>query len=140
MAYIVIQWPDIQHYMDLQGFEENSYLINDEKGMNDFGSSAYFVDEEWLNELDPMGIVEGVVEDCLHTLEDGEEYEFETPIELSNNLIATKFWADDGNEDVRVEVWQTYPDKSWRDDMFLSSMETKDAIKVAKAINAYWDC
>ena len=139
MAYVVIQWPHIQHYMDLEGFEENSYLINDEKGINEFGSSAYFVNEDWLNKLDVIGIVEDVIEDCLRTLEDGEEYEFEKPIELSNNLIATKFWVDDGNEDVRVEVRQTFPNKSWRDDAFLSSMDYEDAVKVAQAIDTYWD-
>ena len=49
--YVVITWPDIQYYMDIEGFDENSYLVNDEQGLEDFGSSAYFVDEEWLEEL-----------------------------------------------------------------------------------------
>lgn len=47
-TYVVIQWPDIQSCMDLEGFEDNSYLINDEKGLDDFGSSAYFISKEWL--------------------------------------------------------------------------------------------
>ena len=47
--YIVVTWPDSQELMELEGFRENSYLINDDKGMNDFGSSAYFVSEEWYN-------------------------------------------------------------------------------------------
>lgn len=34
--------------MELEGFEENSYLINDEKGIEKLGSSAYFVNTEWL--------------------------------------------------------------------------------------------
>lgn len=50
-VYIVIQWPEIQEYMDLKGFRDNSYLINDEKGMDDFGSSAYFVNKEWLESI-----------------------------------------------------------------------------------------
>jgi hypothetical protein len=33
------------------GFEEHSYLINDNKGMEDFGSSAYFVDVDWYQDL-----------------------------------------------------------------------------------------
>lgn len=45
--YIVVTWPDVQELMEVGGFKENSYLINDEKGMDDFGSSAYFVDKEW---------------------------------------------------------------------------------------------
>ena len=44
--YVVIKWPRIQHYM-VDGFEENAVLINDEKGLDHFGSSAYFVNAEW---------------------------------------------------------------------------------------------
>jgi hypothetical protein len=141
MAYVVIGWPDIQQYMGIPGFEENSYLVNDEKGVEDFGSSAYFVDEDWLENIGKEDDVDvdDVVSDCLHTLEDGEEYEFETPIKLSENRVAKKFWVDDGNEDVRVEIWLTYPYEIWREDAFLSSMEQEDAVKVAKAIDTYWD-
>lgn len=49
--YIVIQWPEVQAYMNIFGFRENSYLINDDKGMEDFGSSAYFVNVEWIKSL-----------------------------------------------------------------------------------------
>jgi hypothetical protein len=49
--YKVIQWPDIQELMDKPGFEDNSYLINDDKGLDDFGSSAYFINLQWLEEL-----------------------------------------------------------------------------------------
>lgn len=50
--YVVVCWPDSQALMDKEGFEENSYLVNDEQGIEDFGSSAYFVDEEWLDSLE----------------------------------------------------------------------------------------
>ena len=46
--YVVVQWPKIQEIMTIEGFDEHSYLINDNKGMEDFGSSAYFVDYDWL--------------------------------------------------------------------------------------------
>lgn len=49
--YVVICWPEIQYLFSEKGFEENSYLINDEKGFEDFGSSAYFVNKEWLDNL-----------------------------------------------------------------------------------------
>lgn len=49
--WTVVQWPEIQNLMDLEGFEDNAYLINDEKGLNNFGSSAYFVNENWLKTL-----------------------------------------------------------------------------------------
>ena len=49
--YIVVLWPEVQDLMELEGFREHSYLINDDQGLNDFGSSAYFVDELWLTEV-----------------------------------------------------------------------------------------
>ena len=50
--YTVITWPDIQTYMEEPDFEEHSYLINDDKGIEDFGSSAYFVEAEWLETVE----------------------------------------------------------------------------------------
>lgn len=47
--YVVVGWPEIQHLMDIDGFYENAHLINDEPGIEAFGSSAYFVNEKWLN-------------------------------------------------------------------------------------------
>jgi hypothetical protein len=32
------------------GFGEHAYLINDEAGMDVFGSSAYMVEKAWLEE------------------------------------------------------------------------------------------
>lgn len=49
--YIVVTWPDSQDLMGLYNFEENSILINDEKGYDDFGSSAYFVRKSWYEEI-----------------------------------------------------------------------------------------
>ena len=36
--------------IELDGFEENSYLVNDDRGLLEFGSSAYFVNRKWLEE------------------------------------------------------------------------------------------
>ena len=47
--YEVVEWPQSQELMDKKGFKENAFLINDEEGMKRFGSSAYFVNKEWLN-------------------------------------------------------------------------------------------
>ena len=49
--YIVVTWPDSQDLMELYNFEGNSILINDEKGYDDFGSSAYFVRKSWYEEM-----------------------------------------------------------------------------------------
>ena len=46
----IIGWPDIQYFMDLEGFNENATLIepNDNMGI---GSSTYFVSKEWLESI-----------------------------------------------------------------------------------------
>ena len=51
-TYEVVCWPEVQELFGWPGFRENSYLVNDEKGMEDFGSSAYFVDSEWLRGIE----------------------------------------------------------------------------------------
>ena len=134
MNYKLFTWPESQTLMDLPGFDEHSSLADEEQ----FGPCAYFVEEDWLADPEDDFDVDEVITDCLHTLEDQREYEFEEPIEISENRIAKKFWVDDGNEDVRVEIWQTYPSEAWREDAFLSSLDDADAIKVARAIDTYW--
>ena len=49
-TFEVVCWPESQMLMELDGFEENSYLVNDNKGLLEFGSSAYFVNRTWLEE------------------------------------------------------------------------------------------
>ncbi len=47
-TYEIVCWPEIQSLLGIDGFKDNAYLINDDKGMNDFGNSAYFVNSGWL--------------------------------------------------------------------------------------------
>lgn len=47
MSYIIVQWPESQELMEEEDFQDNAFLINDEKGLEKFGSSAFFVDEKW---------------------------------------------------------------------------------------------
>ena len=49
-TFEVVCWPESQILMELDGFEENSYLVNDDRGMLEFGSSAFFVNRKWLEE------------------------------------------------------------------------------------------
>lgn len=51
-TFVIITWPEIQDYMDKPGFEENSCLINEEPFLSEYGSSAYFVRELWVEEAD----------------------------------------------------------------------------------------
>ena len=46
--YEIIGWPEIQAYMDLEGFRENSTLITPNDSM-EIGSSTYLVNKEWYN-------------------------------------------------------------------------------------------
>ena len=48
-VYVVVTWPESQDLMEIEGFNENSYLVNDERGITDFGSSAYFVNKDWYD-------------------------------------------------------------------------------------------
>ena len=45
--YEIIGWPDIQAIMDVEGFDDNATLIEENDAMG-IGSSTYLVDREWL--------------------------------------------------------------------------------------------
>lgn len=47
MNYVLIQWPESQTLMELEDFEEHSSLADCEI----FGPCAYFVEKEWLDEI-----------------------------------------------------------------------------------------
>jgi hypothetical protein len=49
--YEIIGWPDIQAFMDLDGFNENATLIEPNEYMG-IDSSTYLVDKEWLDSID----------------------------------------------------------------------------------------
>ena len=49
-TFEVVCWPESKMLMELDGFEENSYLVNDDRGLLEFVSSAYFVNRKWLEE------------------------------------------------------------------------------------------
>ena len=46
----IIEWPDIQAFMEIGGFEENSALIEPNENIG-IGSSTYLVSKEWLRKL-----------------------------------------------------------------------------------------
>lgn len=59
----VVTWPECQDLMCYEGFDENSELINSEKGLDLYGSSAYYVDEDWLNDVNQGKIKNLVLEE-----------------------------------------------------------------------------
>lgn len=48
--YEIIGWPEIQAFMDLDGFDENATLIEENDNMG-IGSSTYLVSLDWLKSL-----------------------------------------------------------------------------------------
>lgn len=49
--YIIVQFPESQELMCKRDFDKHSYLISDEDGIEDFGNSAFFVEEKWYNKV-----------------------------------------------------------------------------------------
>ena len=48
--YAIIGWPEIQEYMSLEGFRENSALITPDDNMG-IGSSTYLINKEWYDSV-----------------------------------------------------------------------------------------
>lgn len=49
-GYGVMVWPESQELMEMKGFRDNTWLINDEEGLDMYGSSAYVFDLDWYKE------------------------------------------------------------------------------------------
>lgn len=132
--YVVVTWPESQDLMDKPGFRENSYLINDDKGIEDFGSSAYFVDEEWLAEATKETTDADKRSTCLQAyfyvkdaLEEDDIAEFDNPFTICDDETAEKFYVDDGNEDLRIIT-----DK--KNNHFYSELSLDDQYAIAQVI------
>lgn len=67
--YIIIQWPEIQEFMDEEGFDVNSSLANDEWSLEKYGSSAYFVNKVWLDEVFKRRYEDEQADNYLSTIE-----------------------------------------------------------------------
>lgn len=99
--YIVVQWPDIQTYMDKEGFEDNAHLINDEKGIEMFGSSAYFINEEWADKVDSQDVLWREISAAL--ADTSEENHMKVNIIISTPQDQG---LSDSEKPVIVEIWQ----------------------------------
>ena len=47
----IVGWPDIQYYMNKEGFDENATLIEPNENIG-IGSSTYLISKEWLKSLE----------------------------------------------------------------------------------------
>ena len=84
MNSIIICWPESQELMGMYGFRENCWLINGERGLGTYGSSAYLVDKDWYDEYADAPLVED---------DDNEEYDNEDELQIAydDDLIELGF-------------------------------------------------
>ncbi len=47
--YLIVEWPESQLFMDQ--YQNEIFLINDEKGIKQFGNAAYFVKEKLYKKI-----------------------------------------------------------------------------------------
>lgn len=76
----IVTWPESQLLMDKVGFHENCILINSEKGLEIYGSSAYRVNPEWLSKV-MSGEIEDGVDDSIDDHELMVDYAFGNEVE-----------------------------------------------------------
>lgn len=86
--FIAVTWPSCQELMELDGFRENSYLINDEKGLDDFGSSAYFINKKWYEEMVKNN------ENCTPNIKSGLD-----EMKVLDNIRSQMDWLDKYNKE-----------------------------------------
>lgn len=123
--FVPVCWPEIQDLMHMHGFEQNAFLINDEKGMERFGSSAYFVSAEWLADMncDDVGIDDWLWNACEQMADDMNEeqrvYDEESGEASKPNYVfletnANGFYV---NKEKRVVEFSftVMNEKSWRE-------------------------
>lgn len=73
----IVCWPESQMLMEKKGFYDNCTLINSEKGLEKYGSSAYLVEKDWYDKF-----MNNELEDADEDIEDVEmelmvDWEFE---------------------------------------------------------------
>ena len=131
--YVIVTWPESQDLMEKPGFRENSYLVNDDKGIEDFGSSAYFVDEEWLAEATKETTDADKQTTCKQAyfyvkdaLEENDLAEFDNPFTICDGETAERFYVDDGNEDLCIITDE--------DRYFYSELSLDDQYAIAQVI------
>ena len=92
--FTVVEWPYSQNLFEMEGFEDNCQLINCEKGLEDFGSSAYFVDTEFLSYKG------GIDDSSTYTLVDFPECQKYEELE---GFEENSYWAEDGGYFIDTE-------------------------------------
>ena len=137
--YVVVSWPDSQNLMCKPGFRENSYLVNDDKGIEDFGGSAYFVDVDWLQSVEESStpeadaIWEDVRDACYSVygeLDLRDEKKFTEEITLTNGNKAIGFYVEEDNDPLIVVI----TDNGENPEYGIYDLPAEDAGDIADAI------
>ena len=68
MGYKIVCWPESQMLMEKEGFYDNCSLINSDRGLEEFGSSAYLVDENWYQKF-----INGELSDAVYDDDDVDD-------------------------------------------------------------------
>ena len=50
--FVVVQWPEVQELMVKEDFYNNASLAVSAWAMEEYGSSAYFVNKQWLSKVE----------------------------------------------------------------------------------------
>jgi hypothetical protein len=66
--------------METEGFYENCSLINSERGLEEFGSSAYLVDKDWYQK-----IINGKISDAVYDDDTDVDVCYDDSIIFGNN-------------------------------------------------------
>lgn len=82
MKKVIVTWPESQMFCEKKDFRKNAELINSDKGLELYGSSAYLVKESYYND-----VINGLVDDADENDEDDDEliinYEFPNDNDLT---------------------------------------------------------
>lgn len=96
MGYVIVCWPESQMLMEKEGFYENCSLINSERGLDAYGSSAYLVDEDWYQDF-----VNGVLPDAQYDDDDDDRLDvcYDDEIIFGDDYEDEDDYEDDDEDD-----------------------------------------
>ena len=96
--YEIIGWPEIQDFMDIEGFDDNATLIEENDAMG-IDSSTYLVCKDWLDSLD---------ENC--NTKSKEVIDLYTKCQVANNMQPPRYaevkmyWENEGASNTHSRV------------------------------------
>lgn len=72
-TFIVVTWPEVQELFELEGWQENSLLINDMSIYSQYGSSSYMVRESWLRKQEGAPSIEETISNLKSVIQQMEK-------------------------------------------------------------------